>query len=273
MKRLLVFVLVFCVFALFGSSCYAYGWDDFDDCWYCGNCESKNNTTEAVCSGCGQNMPRNKVFLKVYFHSNFLFSKYDVNVYLDNKPIDHIKHGASMIRRYRFADGAHTIRFEKVDDASVFGEAEFVVESDMDITYEIKATSKEIRLEKTNIEELHQKYDVTFERSVIHTRYYLAFDMDNNEFKEMTTYSFGLDDEIKKGTFTGDFKTGITLHYPDGTSLNMIYVFEDYTTGIASGLDIGCYLYPLDEDGVPEKRKISIQNYMQYNSYKYEYNE
>jgi hypothetical protein len=83
----------------------------------------------------------------VEFESNFLFSKYDVDLLVNGVKKGTIKHGSSADFRFRIKAGENTISFIKTDDSDVYGSIEIVVDGDTDLIYKITSYKDKIVIE------------------------------------------------------------------------------------------------------------------------------
>ncbi len=263
MKRTFLIILILTM--VFSTTvCYA---DSFNDCWWCVKCNGKTNPVETVCSQCGDAMPQLKVRIDVDFKGNLIFSKFDVNVYLDDILLERMEHGIGFKRIYRMNPGIHTIKFEKADETTVTVDRQFEIMADSDLYWEIKTSWGEIVIDKEECKDLGLKYDVAFDYRINMAGYSIAFDMDTHRFIEVEDYTSH--DKVKNGTFSGSFHDDyIVLNYSDGTVTKMRYVYEDLNYQ-----DTGYYLYPLSEYGTIKKNSMQFRNYKQINSYDYKFNE
>ena len=91
---------------------------------------------------------------------NLFFSKYDVNIFLDNEVIGTLEHGATDIYTIEIEEGEHTLKVEKEDESSVDGAIKFNVSEDMELRYKISLSSSQIEIGE-NVEE----EDITEEES------------------------------------------------------------------------------------------------------------
>lgn len=101
-----------------------------------------------------------KVKIEIACIENLFFSKYDVNIFLDNEVIGTLEHGATDIYTIEIEAGEHTLKVEKEDDSSVDGTVRFTVSEDMELRYKISLSSSQIEIEE-NVEE----EDITEEES------------------------------------------------------------------------------------------------------------
>ena len=100
------------------------------------------------------------VKIEIACTENLFFSKYDVDIFLDNEVIGTLEHGATDIYTIEIEEGEHTLKVEKEDDSSVDGTVKFTVSEDMELRYKISLSSSQIEIEE-NVEE----EDITEEES------------------------------------------------------------------------------------------------------------
>lgn len=87
--------------------------------------------------------------ITIDFHSNLLFSKYDVKLSLNNQELGTMSHGEGGEYKAIVPPGKHEVLFVNADDNSITGKAQLEVDSKTDVTYQISCSSKEITVERT----------------------------------------------------------------------------------------------------------------------------
>lgn len=106
-----------------------------------------------------QEVEKYTVKIEIACIENLFFSKYDVDIFLDNEVIGTLEHGATDIYTIEIEEGEHTLKVEKEDKSSVDGTIKFNVSEDMELRYKISLSNSQIEIEE-NVEE-----DITVEES------------------------------------------------------------------------------------------------------------
>ena len=68
---------------------------------------------------------------------NWIFSRYDIKVYVDGKHLDTLPHGGEDTYTVSLSNGVHTFRFENDDDRTVYGEVKILVDSSNKLEFEL----------------------------------------------------------------------------------------------------------------------------------------
>ena len=92
------------------------------------------------------------VTLNVDFEKNLMFSKYDVDVFLDTAKIGTYDHGRDFSVSFQADDGNHTVWFYDHDDNSKRGSIEVAVSSDTVISCGIECKNNKVNVSKVEIE-------------------------------------------------------------------------------------------------------------------------
>lgn len=85
------------------------------------------------------------------FNENLMFSKYDVDVFIDGISVDNIDHGSNKTLNIKLPKGKHEIKFEKEDENTVDETLEFEVVGDFYLKYEINSKSNKIEVIFTDL--------------------------------------------------------------------------------------------------------------------------
>lgn len=93
------------------------------------------------------------VTMNVKFDENMLFSRYDVDLYLDSSMIKTFKHGQNFSVSFDASEGSHTIWFYDHDDRSNSGSIPITVNSDMSITCRIHCWNYQVEISELKIVE------------------------------------------------------------------------------------------------------------------------
>ena len=78
-----------------------------------------------------------KVHVGIDFISNWIFSKYDVNVFLGDEKLITLPHGKDVELDLNLTPAEYQLSFRNTDDGSVSGEVKLNVDSDIDVAYQI----------------------------------------------------------------------------------------------------------------------------------------
>ena len=176
--------------------------------------------------------PEFNVSLNVECVENWIFSKYNVKIYIDDNYESTLTHGTSDNYDLKLSKGTHKIKFTNADDESITGEFTTEVIQNGKIELKLNCYSYEIDVEsKSNsvikVEEIKQeeKEDTTVEENINNTI--------TEEKKDSLSYSTNDYETAKKGN-TGvfayastdyeyevywiiDFDEGYVYYFTDGT--------------------------------------------------------
>ncbi|MEB3072456.1 hypothetical protein [Parvimonas sp. C2] len=94
------------------------------------------------------NLPKFNVEINVKCDGNLIFSKYDVDVYIDDEKVATIKHGENYVDIVKLTDGKHTLVFKNKDDKSVEGKVEFLIKEDTKLNYQIHCNNDKVRIKE-----------------------------------------------------------------------------------------------------------------------------
>ena len=87
---------------------------------------------------------------------NLVFSRYDLNILVDNELVANIDHGKRSTVRVDLPAGEHVLTVENEDDNSVDGHEPFTVANDTSLDYEVSCTKDQVEIERAK-----PKSDVT----------------------------------------------------------------------------------------------------------------
>lgn len=93
------------------------------------------------------------VQVKIECEENLLFSRYDVNIFIDDKLLGTLEHGATDTYTAELVEGEHTLKAEKEDESDVDGTVEFEVSDNMELNYQLSLSSDQIEIEKIEPEQ------------------------------------------------------------------------------------------------------------------------
>lgn len=92
------------------------------------------------------------VTLNVDFEENLIFSKYDVEVYMDNARVGTYEHGKDFSASFKIDDGDHTVWFYEDGDKSNKGSIAVTVTSDTVISCHIECKNNKVKVSKVDID-------------------------------------------------------------------------------------------------------------------------
>lgn len=206
--------------------------------------------------------PEYTVSLEINCTENLLFSKYDVDVYVNDSLQGTLRHGGTDIYNLNLTKGTYEVRFENDEDSDVIGITTIDIHQDETLKYKIYCTSSKIEVEpitdsesveeskvaseqniassttdnetvqseilsseateSTGTAEPVSEYELAFVRRLQNYSLYLMFDTDTK-----TAAQFGTDDTyLYKGPYTGDFSSGITIAWDHGQFTER-FVYQD----------------------------------------------
>lgn len=87
------------------------------------------------------------VQLEIDCLGNLLFSKYDIDVYVDYEMVGSIEHGGEGTYEMELEKGTHTLRIESQDDDAVNGEYEFEVPGVSTLRCDVSCTSDQVEID------------------------------------------------------------------------------------------------------------------------------
>ena len=170
-----------------------------------------------------------KVDIEVDCEENLFFSKYDIDVFIDDSRKGTVEHGASKTFSETLKRGDHTITFKNSEDNTVTGEVQTEIKNDTALKYKLQCTSGKViitdlsKKEPTTEEETTKKAESSSETSeekssneeayVRRLKQYSLYYIFNTEDK--TVKCFGTNDtSVQEGTYTGDFENGVDIYWP-----------------------------------------------------------
>lgn len=97
--------------------------------------------------------PEYELALTITCGENLLFSRYDVEVFLEDDSLGTVPHGGSETFSKELPKGSYTLKFVNAEDDSVTGETVLQVEEDATLEFDISCTSTGIEVEEAGEEE------------------------------------------------------------------------------------------------------------------------
>ncbi|MBM6948743.1 DUF4839 domain-containing protein [Mordavella massiliensis] len=93
------------------------------------------------------------VQVEIACEENLLFSRYDVNIFIDDELLGTLEHGATDTYAAELIEGGHTLKAEKEDESDVDGTVEFEVSENTELSYQLSLSSDQIEIEKIEPEQ------------------------------------------------------------------------------------------------------------------------
>ena len=126
----------------------------------CQSEQSETNQAEEV------QVEKFTVQVKIECEENLLFSRYDVNIFIDDELLCTLEHGATDTYTAELVEGEHTLKAEKEDESDVDGTVEFEVSENMELSYQLSLSNDQIEIEKIEPEQdVSQNEEKTDEES------------------------------------------------------------------------------------------------------------
>lgn len=91
------------------------------------------------------------IYIEVQCEKNKLFSKYDLEIYVDDEYQTDVKHGKTDSFEMNLLKGEHEIMIQKKDDASVKGNVTIDITSSAEYYYHVECKSDEVQIEQVNV--------------------------------------------------------------------------------------------------------------------------
>lgn len=133
-----------------------------------------SNTASSIMSSSGQtteSVPNSSetgeictVTIHIKFVPNLIFSKYDVDLYIDEVKQETLKHGEDADFEFKLLSGEHTIMFANHDDSSVSGSMSFNVIDDIETAYKISCHYDGVDVEVDNGETTNESSVISSEQ-------------------------------------------------------------------------------------------------------------
>lgn len=153
---------------------------------------------------------------------NLMFSKYDINVIVDDCPLGTIKHGTDDIYELELVEGEHILRVEKKGNSNVYGALTLIIREDTVYEFKVYCTKDKISFEEAEADTA----DVTQDDQVIEVSGLINKKL-KSIVKEFDGFDIGYSDyENYEIMFNG----------PEGTTA--LYGYDVYSNGRMSGVSI-----------------------------------
>lgn len=91
--------------------------------------------------------PEYQVSLEVSCAENFLFSRYDIEILVDNLPVGYLDHGASDTFQFTVEEGSHELLFRSEEDSSVNAHKTITVEEELFGTCSLTCKSDMVKID------------------------------------------------------------------------------------------------------------------------------
>lgn len=92
-------------------------------------------------------VPKYTVKIELECIENLLFSKYDIDVYVDKTNVGKLDHGAIRTYSLELEEGTHTLKVTKENSKSVDGTIDFEVSDATTVKYRLACTSNQVKIE------------------------------------------------------------------------------------------------------------------------------
>lgn len=109
---------------------------------FVGGCGSGRNAAETLSMDGGS-----AVAIAVECEANLLFSRYDLDVYVDDVLQGSLDHGAAKTFEMSLAEGAHTLRIAEKGNESVDGSVDFTVAGKTTLKYMVTCTGSQVEID------------------------------------------------------------------------------------------------------------------------------
>ena len=86
--------------------------------------------------------------LKIDFTPNLLFSKYDVEMIIDDSIKEYLQHGENFQKEYNFEEGEHKIEFKHANDSSIHSSVYLTLDDNLEVEYRIECESDTIEINR-----------------------------------------------------------------------------------------------------------------------------
>ena len=86
--------------------------------------------------------------IEIDFESNWIFSKYDVNVVIGDQVLGTMKHGEDTTYNINLQSGSYDLTFSKSDNSDVFGTVGLEINSATTVKYHISCNSQNVKVEQ-----------------------------------------------------------------------------------------------------------------------------
>lgn len=191
-----------------------------------------------------ENITTHSVTIKIDFHSNFIFDKYDVTLTADgNQDLITLKHGKDGEVTVELAEGMHSLSFHKKSDKSINGDDTLDVSSDVAVGYEISCKGDRVEVKRlyANYAEKEEKKQA----EVGCTNEDFSGQNYTQVIYQLMKFGFtNINEVIKYDIKDGNYKKGdVELVTIDGK--------KDYKKGDVFNADVKVivtYHFPVDED-------------------------
>lgn len=94
------------------------------------------------------NAPKYSIQLELNCIRNLLFSKYDLDVFVDGNKIGKLDHGATRTYTVELVEGTHTLVAAKEGSRTIDGTIDFAVSEDSKFMYKLSCTSQQVEIEE-----------------------------------------------------------------------------------------------------------------------------
>lgn len=93
-------------------------------------------------------LQKHKVNIHVNFEGNWFFYKYDVKLVVDDQNSNTLTHGENADLEYELKEGEYTLKFIDVEDKSISGQTNLVVNGDVEASYTIHCYADQVAVKE-----------------------------------------------------------------------------------------------------------------------------
>lgn len=94
------------------------------------------------------NIPKYTVQIELDCIENLLFSKYDLDIYVDDTNIGKLDHGANRTYNVDLGEGMHTLTITKRGDKNIDGSVDFTISENSEFKYKLSCTRNQVKVEE-----------------------------------------------------------------------------------------------------------------------------
>lgn len=152
--------------------------------------------------------PVYSVQIEIECVENLIFSKYDIDVFVDKNKLETLDHGTTQTYSLELEEGTHTLVVAKEGNKSVDGTVEFAVSENSNFCYKIACTSQQVKIEKVNEDNGESEVDATANSVEDTSRTLSGFNISTNQTITFCGIIFSFPDyfdELESETISSDY--------------------------------------------------------------------
>lgn len=101
--------------------------------------------------------PIYSVQIELNCDENLLFSRYDIDVFIDDDKVGTLDHGSTLIYQLALEEGTHALTVTKENEKDVDGTVQFTASDDMKLSYKLACTHDQVEIEEVSEAETTSK--------------------------------------------------------------------------------------------------------------------